>query len=480
LPTSEPKTVIVDESQSAQEAREPESAGRQTSATEYLDARRAQESAGAQPGVEPAAAIRSELHAAPKPLDAVADAPRVAPNAATTVAAVQPAARASDAGVEKRDAGPSRDAAPPDSQAAVVRDAPVGLTTLLKLYAWSLIPPVLFAGAYLLLLLAVLAIPMAWTSTTVSIDAIAEVFRFDVAREKPAESQIKEPREAADTPRNALDDRFSILLPAGTYSLADASGIEDCPAVAQPDSYFRLCGYSEPTTLRVRGAHMRFSLVDQESRDETNRVARTTRLAIRVTPPAVAGSEAEPAEDESVQNAIDVQVVGGGEKPLFRTGQWIEFESDPITYWRAPLQITNVTIGESLSELNPTQRILVDGSVRFFSRGKPWDGDPNRHLVYSEKFDRADSVTVAQSEEAVVGLVSFEASTSEPAARPSAFDLVLHANRSGVEVERLGAKHAVTASVWMQLPPVWTAFWTVFSALTAVIGLRKYGRSAAK
>jgi hypothetical protein len=470
--------VIVDKPP-AHEGHEPEPGGHKSTATESFETAGPKDPPGAEPGPKPVSAVPREPHAALKPAAAAAGAPRAPPTAVATEAAAGAQAPASgNANVEKRNAPPAGDAARPDLQTGAVRDVPLPLSTLLKLYGWSLIPPMLFAGAYLLLLLGVLTIPMAWTSTTVSIDAVAEVFRFDVAREKAAASATEpQPTEGR---RNALDDRFSILLPAGTYSLSDASGIKDCPAAEGSDDYFRLCGYAEPTTLRVRGAHLRFSLVDEEGRDESDRVVRATRLAIRVTPEAVADSGAESAPREGVQNAPDVQVVGSGERLLFRTNQWLEFQSNPITYWRAPLQITNVTIGESLSELNPTQRILVDGSVRFFSRGKPWDGDPNRHLVYSEKFDRADSVAVEQSEDAIVGLVSFESSTNETAARPSAFELVLHANRSGVEVERLGAQHDVKASVWMQLPPVWTAFWTVFSALTAVIGLRKYGRSAPK
>jgi hypothetical protein len=475
--------VTVDESPAAQEGRaEPEPGGRKPSATKPVDpAPGAGGLQGAARGVSPATADVTEVPAALKEADAAAGAPGEPANApeSTATAARPPSPTSGKARVGNRNAAPTGDGARPPSRSEVARDGPPPLTTLLTLYGWSLIPPVLFAGGYLLLLLAILAIPMAWTSTTVSIDAVAEVFRFDVAREKAAESAAERPLPRTEARRNALDDRFSILLPAGTYSLADAPGIKDCPAAARSDDYFRLCGYAEPTTLRVRGAHLRFSLIDEEIPDGSNGFVRATRLAIRVTPEAVADSGAEPAPNAPVQNAPDVQVVGGGERPLFRTDQWIEFVSNPITYWRAPIQITNITIGESLSELNPTQPILVDGSVRFFSRGKPWDGDPNRHLVYSEKFDRADSVTLEQSEDAVVGLVSFESSTNEIAARPSAFDLVLHANRSGVEVERLGAKHAIKASAWMQLPPVWTAFWTVFSALTAVIGLRRLGRSAA-
>jgi hypothetical protein len=325
------------------------------------------------------------------------------------------------------------------------------LPPLFKLYAQAALIAAVYAGALLF-------VPMLWSATTLSIEAQSEVFRFDVS---PFTENDARPAAAAID-----DERFDVLLPAGAYSALGTSTSSVCAHAATLDDLFHVCRYDRPTTLRVRRAELRFTLLDAHTGaaidDTTGAPPAPPRLLVRAMP-------------HSGRDGATVQVWSsdvGHPELLLETHDWVEFESDPITYWRAPLRIGNATLGESLFDLAAQQPILTSGSARFFSRNRLWDW--NRSLVYSERFDRADAV-ILESGEPLVGLVSFESAPGGAAARPSAFDLVLHGNRSNVEVQRLGASHTVRASAWTRLHPAWAAFWTVFSTLTALVGHLKGG-----
>jgi hypothetical protein len=157
------------------------------------------------------------------------------------------------------------------------------------------------------------------------------------------------------------------------------------------------------------------------------------------------------------------------------TTELVSYESNAVKLWRIPLELRRVQIGESLAEnviaADPSiarQPIMTQGNVRIFARRV--FGGSNRYQVQEEHFDPADVVQIPgegeRGDSRLLGLLSLNGPER-------AFDLTLHTEFAKVFVRRLGAEHAIGASMWsiVSRDPASLALW---AALVSLISIANY------
>jgi len=251
-------------------------------------------------------------------------------------------------------------------------------------------------------------------------------------------------------------------LPAGSYSLLVAKPAEGCKSSPQ---FEVACRYAEPSYLKIRhGATVRFeALPPAEDGDDG------PRFIVSIKP-------LEPSE----------KVTGAGERSAFEirsasdelraaTTELVNYESNAVKLWRIPLELRRVVIGESLAEnviaadtSTARQPIMTEGNVRIFARRV--FGGSNRYQVQEEHFDPADVVQIPgegeNGDSLLLGLLSLNGTAR-------AFDVTLHTDFAKVFVRRLGAEHAIGASMWsiVSRDPASLALW---AALVSLISIANY------
>jgi hypothetical protein len=159
---------------------------------------------------------------------------------------------------------------------------------------------------------------------------------------------------------------------------------------------------------------------------------------------------------------------------LAATHELVSFESQAAGLWRIPLIVKRVQIGESLAEnviaadgATARQPIMNQGDVRIYARRI--FGGSNRYQVQEEHFDPADVVQIPGEPDPKALLLGLLALNG----RAHAFDLTLHTSLEQVLVRRLGANHAIGASMWsiVSRDPASLALW---AALVALISIANY------
>jgi hypothetical protein len=251
-------------------------------------------------------------------------------------------------------------------------------------------------------------------------------------------------------------------LPAGSYSLLVAKPAKGCDS---PTQFEVVCSYREPSYLKIRhGATVRFeALPASEDGDDG------PRFIVSITPLETAAKAAGAGERSSFE------IRSAKDELLAATTELVSYESTAVKLWRIPLELRHVQIGESLAEnviagdtSTARQPIMTEGNVRIFARRV--FGGSNRYQVQEEHFDPADVVQIPGEDEGddsrLLGLLSLNG-----AAR--AFDVTLHTEFAKVFVRRLGAEHAIGASMWsiVSRDPASLALW---AALVSLISIANY------
>jgi hypothetical protein len=256
-------------------------------------------------------------------------------------------------------------------------------------------------------------------------------------------------------------------LPAGSYSLLVAQPSEGCDT-SRPLEI--VCRYAEPSYLKIRhGATVRIeALPAPDAGDDA------PRFIVSVTPLAPAGKARMGATPEKPV----IEIRSARDELLASTAELVSYESNDVKLWRIPLVLRHVQIGESLAEnviaadtSTARQPIMTQGSVRVFARRV--FGGSNRYQVQEEHFDPADVVQIPGESEGgdslLLGLLSLNG-------RERAFDITLHTLFAKVFVRRLGAEHAIGASMWsiISRDPATLALW---AALVSLISIANYHSS---
>jgi len=251
-------------------------------------------------------------------------------------------------------------------------------------------------------------------------------------------------------------------LPAGSYSLLVAKPAEGCESSTQ---FEVACRYAEPSYLKIRnGATVRFeALPPAEDGDDGPRFI----VSIKPLEPSDKAARAGEKSTFEIRSATD--------ELRAATTELVNYESNAVKLWRIPLELRRVAIGESLAEnviaadtSTARQPIMTEGNVRIFARRV--FGGSNRYQVQEEHFDPADVVQIPGEGESgdslLLGLLSLNG-----AAR--AFDVTLHTDFAKVFVRRLGAEHAIGASMWsiVSRDPASLALW---AALVSLISIANY------
>jgi hypothetical protein len=280
-------------------------------------------------------------------------------------------------------------------------------------------------------------IPARVFAVTVSIDAASEVLELEL-----------DPRR-----------EYVWSMPAGAYSLVTAGDAKGCTATGR---FEVSCAYADSTAMILRnGPTVRLEVTTQASGPP--------RFTLSLIPRAGATAEAQ-----STAHATSFEIRGNNDEPLAATSDYVGYESAPVERWRIPLTLTHLQIGESLrdnviapDDEGAREPIMLRGNVRIFARRAFSTG--NRYQVQEERFDPADVVQVPEPREnsaLLLGLLSLNASDN-------AFDLTVHTDGTRILVRRLGAGHAIGASMWsiVSKDPAMLALW---AALIALLGLTNY------
>lgn len=251
-------------------------------------------------------------------------------------------------------------------------------------------------------------------------------------------------------------------LPAGSYSLLVAKPSEGCASSTQ---FEVVCRYPEPSYLKIRhGATVRFEALPRA--DTGDEGPRFTVSITPLEPPAEKRGAGAPKSTFEIRSARD--------ELWAATTELVSYESDAVSLWRIPLWLRHVQIGESLAEnviaadtSTARQPIMTEGNVRIFARRV--FGGSNRYQVQEEHFDPADVVQIpgeSGGDSLLLGLLSLDGPVR-------AFDLTLHTEFAKVFVRRLGAEHAISASMWsiVSRDPASLALW---AALVSLISIANY------
>ncbi|HVS22439.1 MAG TPA: hypothetical protein VMU03_01835 [Gammaproteobacteria bacterium] len=279
---------------------------------------------------------------------------------------------------------------------------------------------------------------------------------FDVTMSVEARSEVVE---------LALDPQREYVweLPAGSYSLLVAKPAEGCNASA---AFEVVCRYPEPSYLTIRhGATVRLeALPPGDDGDDGPRFIVSIMPLEPTRKAAGAGGEKSTFEIRSARDELRAA-----------TTELVSYESGAVKLWRIPLVLRRVQIGESLAEnviapdtSTARQPIMTEGNVRIFARRV--FGGSNRYEVQEEHFDPADIVQIPGERERgnslLLGLLSLNGGER-------AFDVTLHTEFAKVYVRRLGAEHAIGASMWsiVSHDPASLALW---AALVSLISVANY------
>jgi hypothetical protein len=245
-------------------------------------------------------------------------------------------------------------------------------------------------------------------------------------------------------------------LPAGSYSLLVAGAAQGCETRGR---FEVVCDRTGPSYVAIRnGGTARIeALPAGEQGDDA------PRFVLTLTPRPAGTGAASTFELRAPDNAL-----------LATTHDLVSYESQSTALWRIPLVVRRVQIGESLAEnviapdaATARQPIMTQGNVRIFARRI--FGGSNRYQVQEEQFDPADVVQIPGEpapNALLLGLLAFKGNDH-------AFDVTLHTSLAKVLVRRLGAEHAIGASMWsiVSRDPASLALW---AALVALIGIANY------
>lgn len=305
-----------------------------------------------------------------------------------------------------------------------------------SLFGWPVQVPVITVPGLLLLALIIVPalelLPPTWADVTLTVRSRTEIVEFDLPPGQP----------------------YVWWLPAGSYSLLTEADALGC---TKRDDFDFACDFAAPTAVTIKnGARALFALSSTEG---------TPRFTLTLTPSATAGSAARTSFE--LRNEANDLVVA--------TPELLTFESLPVTYWRLPLIVRRVQIGDFLRDsVAPAQAvgggiapqpIMNEGDVRLFAR-TPFFGH-DRYLVQEENFDPADVVQIPaepRDDGRLLGLISIDDASGR------GFDLTLHTDLAEVFVRRLGAEHRIGVSMWSVVAnlPIWLALWLVAASLLGV------------
>jgi hypothetical protein len=245
-------------------------------------------------------------------------------------------------------------------------------------------------------------------------------------------------------------------LPAGRFSLLVAEHGHGCEA---RDRFDVTCDLEEPAYLAIRNG----GTVRVEALPAGDGAGGAPGFLLTLTPRAVHDAPASTFELRAADNTL-----------LAATHDLVSYESRAAALWRIPLIVRRVQIGESLAEnviasdtATARQPIMTQGLVRIYARRI--FGGSNRYQVQEEHFDPADVVQIPgepASSSLLLGLLALNAGEH-------AFDVTLHTSLEKVLVRRLGAEHAIGASMWsiVSRDPASLALW---AALVSLISMANY------
>lgn len=339
------------------------------------------------------------------------------------------------------DSSPSPEPAPPAPRSpglvtkALARVREFARQTSTSLFGWPIqVPAITVPGGILLALIIVPVIellPPTWADVTLTVRSRTEIVEFDLQPGQP----------------------YVWWLPAGTYSFITEA---TAPGCTKRHDFDYACEFAAPTAITIKnGARALFALSSTDG---------TPRFSLTLTPTPNSG--AAPRSSFELRSENNDLVV--------MTPDLLTFESDPVTYWRLPLIVQRVQIGDFLRDsVAPAQAvgggiapqpIMNEGDVRMFAR-TPFGHD--RYLVQQESFDSADVVQIPaepREDGRLLGLMSIDDASGR------GFDLTLHTDLAEVFVRRLGAEHRIGISMWSVVAnlPIWLALWLVAASLLGV------------